>query len=101
MLIAVVTSDAVWKPVSFVKSLTLLGILGLPVKSAYAPENNVGLLTKSLYEPVEATIDNVGLLLRSVYEPENKLGLLVRSAYEPDVATVANDDVAAFVSRTF
>ena len=36
------------KLVVSVKSETSAGIVGLPVKSAYAPENNVGLLVKLL-----------------------------------------------------
>ena len=73
------------------------GNVGLLVRSAYDPlvatVARLGLPDKSAYAPLVATADNDGVPDKSAYAPLNNAGLLVRSAYDPLVATADNDGV--------
>ena len=63
------------------------GIVGAPVRDAYAPSNNTGVSVRDAYAPS----NNTGVSVKDVYAPSNNTGLSVKSFQDetpPVVATV-------------
>jgi hypothetical protein len=56
----------------------------LPVKSAYAPLNRVGLFVKSVYEPVVATVAKVGIPERLEYAPSKLVEIVQPITLNPE-----------------
>ena len=61
-------------------------LVGEPTNEEYCPSNNVGVLVRSVQEPV----NKAGLSVKSLYDPENSVGFNSKSSYNPVNATVFN-----------